>query len=190
MTLRVPQLGSDRPFPRAVSMGYMHPGICLPEKLVPWGLLGTHNWVKPSPGCDSETSFLKAFLRCPTLSQLRICFCSALVSNPVICKHRAVVLFSFPQQGCPCRATLWCHTNTQSYGSGQNNTCFFKSRACNNSSQSQSGKLYLTQSGSEEFSYVRIYLPSTRCQIQATAAHTVRVVCFSQNSSCCHVAPT
>lgn len=117
-------------------MDHTHPGICLPERLVIQGLLRTHNWVKPNPGCDTETSFMKTFLKCPTLLAEDLFLFSSGFSSPHLQAQGPVPLASFPLQCFPFRATHWCHTYPQSRGSGENNTWSVKSAAHKNSSQS------------------------------------------------------
>lgn len=79
---KVPWVASDSMYLSAVSRGHALPRVfCLPQKLVIQGSPRTHH------GCDPETHFTKAFLKCQTFSELRIYFCSALVSNPLSSKH-------------------------------------------------------------------------------------------------------
>lgn len=62
---QVPQLGSGRAFLSALFVVHFHPCICLPGQRVLGDSLRTHDWVKPSPGCDLETNFSKPFFQMP-----------------------------------------------------------------------------------------------------------------------------
>lgn len=123
-------------------------------------MLRTHNWVKPSPGCGPETSFPKTSFKCQMLAEHLSLFSFGFC--PLVAGTAQCGFSSLPSAMPPA------HSGTPTDAMHTLRTVAADKATLGPGRGGHTNRGHVSQARSEGCPNLLLYLPSRRCQTQAT----------------------